>query len=309
MASPSFTAPGILLVDKSPGLTSHDVVSRLRRILSTRRVGHAGTLDPMATGLLVMGINGATRLLTFFVGLDKTYTATIRLGESTTTDDAEGETLGRAPSEQLARVADTDIESAVTTLTGEIMQVPSSVSAIKVGGKRAYARVREGETVALEPRPVTVSRFDITGIHRTDDGIDVDVVVDCSSGTYIRALARDLGFRLGVGGHLTALRRTRVGPFDIADALVLDDTLPSDEATSLTSARLLEPADAAGRIFPRWQLDADEDVHLRHGRAAQLTAPGEGRFAAISPEGRLRGLVDAQAARVSILFNMSQESP
>ena len=309
MASPSFTAPGILLVDKSPGLTSHDVVSRLRRILSTRRVGHAGTLDPMATGLLVMGINGATRLLTFFVGLDKTYTATIRLGESTTTDDAEGETLGRAPSVQLARVADTDIESAVTTLTGEIMQVPSSVSAIKVGGKRAYARVREGETVALEPRPVTVSRFDITGIHRTDDGIDVDVVVDCSSGTYIRALARDLGFRLGVGGHLTALRRTRVGPFDIADALVLDDTLPSDEATSLTSARLLEPADAAGRIFPRWQLDLDEDVHLRHGRAAQLTAPGEGRFAAISPEGRLRGLVDAQAARVSILFNMSQESP
>ncbi len=309
MASPSFTAPGILLVDKSPGLTSHDVVSRLRRILSTRRVGHAGTLDPMATGLLVMGINGATRLLTFFVGLDKTYTATIRLGESTTTDDAEGETLGRAPSEQLARVADTDIESAVATLTGEIMQVPSSVSAIKVGGKRAYARVREGETVALEPRPVTVSRFDITGIHRTADGIDVDAVVDCSSGTYIRALARDLGFRLGVGGHLTTLRRTRVGPFDIADALVLDDTLTADEATSLTSARLLEPADAAGRIFPRWQLDVDEDAHLRHGRAAQLTAPGEGRFAAISTEGRLRGLVDARAERVRILFNMSQESP
>lgn len=309
MASPSFTAPGILLVDKSPVLTSHDVVSRLRRILSTRRVGHAGTLDPMATGLLVMGINGATRLLTFFVGLDKTYTATIRLGESTTTDDAEGETLGRAPSEQLARVADTDIESAVATLTGEIMQVPSSVSAIKVGGKRAYARVREGETVALEPRPVTVSRFDITGIHRTADGIDVDAVVDCSSGTYIRALARDLGFRLGVGGHLTTLRRTRVGPFDIADALVLDDTLTADEATSLTSARLLEPADAAGRIFPRWQLDVDEDAHLRHGRAAQLTAPGEGRFAAISTEGRLRGLVDARAERVRILFNMSQESP
>jgi tRNA pseudouridine55 synthase len=263
----------------------------------------------MATGLLVMGINGATRLLTFFVGLDKTYTATIRLGESTTTDDAEGETLGRAPSEQLARVADTDIESAVATLTGEIMQVPSSVSAIKVGGKRAYARVREGETVALEPRPVTVSRFDITGIHRTADGIDVDAVVDCSSGTYIRALARDLGFRLGVGGHLTTLRRTRVGPFDIADALVLDDTLTADEATSLTSARLLEPADAAGRIFPRWQLDVDEDAHLRHGRAAQLTAPGEGRFAAISTEGRLRGLVDARAERVRILFNMSQESP
>jgi tRNA pseudouridine55 synthase len=309
VASPSFTAPGILLVDKAPGLTSHDVVSRLRRILSTRRVGHAGTLDPMATGLLVMGVNGATRLLTFFVGLDKTYTATIRLGESTTTDDAEGEALGKAPSEQLARVTGTDIESAASTLTGDIMQVPSAVSAIKVDGKRAYTRVREGEAVALEPRPVTVSRFDITAVRRTDDGIDVDVVVDCSSGTYIRALARDLGFRLGVGGHLTALRRTRVGPFDIADALVLDDSLASDDATSLTSARLLEPADAAGRIFPRWQLDVDEDEHLRHGRAAQLTAPGEGRFAAISSEGRLRGLVDASAERVRILFNMSQESP
>lgn len=309
MASPSFTAPCILLVDKSPGLTSHDVVSRLRRILSTRRVGHAGTLDPMATGLLVMGINGATRLLTFFVGLDKTYTATIRMGESTTTDDAEGEGLGRAPGDQLARVTDAEIESAVATLTGEIMQVPSSVSAIKVDGKRAYVRVREGEAVALEPRPVNVSRFDLVEIRRGSLGIDIDVIVDCSSGTYIRALARDLGFRLGVGGHLTALRRTRVGPFDIADSLVLDDSLAPDDATSSTIARLLDPADAAGRIFPRWQLDVDEDVHLRHGRVAQLTAPGEGRFAAISPEGRLRGLVDARAERVRILFNMSQESP
>ncbi len=309
MASPSFTAPGILLVDKSPGLTSHDVVSRLRRILSTRRVGHAGTLDPMATGLLVMGINGATRLLTFFVGLDKTYTATIRLGESTTTDDAEGEALGRAPSEQLARVTESDIESAVATLTGDIMQVPSSVSAIKVGGKRAYARVREGESVALAPRPVTVSRFDITAVRRADDGINVDAIVDCSSGTYIRALARDLGFRLGVGGHLTALRRTRVGPFDIAEALVLDDTLPAAEATIHAATRLREPADAASRIFTPWYLDAEEELHLRHGRAAQLTAPGEGRFAAISTEGRLIGLVDARAERVRILFNMSQESP
>jgi tRNA pseudouridine55 synthase len=263
----------------------------------------------MATGLLVMGINGATRLLTFFVGLDKTYTATIRLGESTTTDDAEGETLGRAPSEQLARVADTDIESAVATLTGEIMQVPSSVSAIKVGGKRAYARVREGETVALEPRPVTVSRFDITGIHRTDDGIDVDVVVDCSSGTYIRALARDLGFRLGVGGHLTALRRTRVGPFDIAEALVLDDSLEAGEATARTTFALRDPADVAARIFATWKLTAEEADHLRHGRATALATPGEGRYAAISAEGRLIGLVDASASGVRILFNMSQESP
>lgn len=309
MATPSFTQPGILLIDKLPERTSHDVVSRLRRILSTRRVGHAGTLDPMATGLLVMGINGATRLLTFLVGLDKTYLATIRLGESTTTDDAEGEPLGRAPGEQLARVSDADIDAGVTTLTGDIMQVPSSVSAIKVDGKRAYKRVREGESPVLEPRPVTVSRFDVAEIRRTDTGIDVDVIVDCSSGTYIRALARDLGFRLGVGGHLTALRRTRVGPFDVSEALVLDDAWEPRDATDRATSALRDPATVAARIFPSWNLTADEEVDLRHGRAAQLTSPGEGRFAAISAAGSLIGLVDASAARVRILFNMSQESP
>ena len=309
MATPSFTQPGILLIDKLPERTSHDVVSRLRRILSTKRVGHAGTLDPLATGLLVMGINGATRLLTFLVGLDKTYVATIRLGESTTTDDAEGEPLGSAPREQLARVSDADISAGVATLTGDIMQVPSSVSAIKVGGKRAYTRVREGEDVVLEPRPVNVSRFDVTQIRRADAGIDVDAVIDCSSGTYIRALARDLGFRLGVGGHLTALRRTRVGPFDIAEALVLDDSLDARESTQRATSALQDPATVAARIFATWNLTADEEVDLRHGRAAALTAPGEGRFAAISAEGRLIGLVGASASRVRILFNMSQESP
>jgi tRNA pseudouridine55 synthase len=309
VTSPSFSQPGILLIDKLPERTSHDVVSRLRRILSTRRVGHAGTLDPMATGLLVMGINGATRLLTYLVGLDKTYAATIRLGESTTTDDAEGEPLGPAPHEQLARVSDADIAAGVATLTGDIMQVPSSVSAIKVDGKRAYTRVREGENLVLEPRPVTVSRFDVTQIRRTETGIDIDVVVDCSSGTYIRALARDLGFRLGVGGHLTALRRTRVGPFDISEALVLDDSLDAREATERATTALRDPADVATRIFATWHLSSEEEAHLRHGRAAALTAPGEGRFAAISAEGRLIGLVDASATRVRILFNMSQESP
>lgn len=309
MATPSFTQPGILLIDKLPERTSHDVVSRLRRILSTRRVGHAGTLDPMATGLLVMGINGATRLLTFLVGLDKTYVATIRLGESTTTDDAEGEPLGRAPGEQLARVSDADIDAGVATLTGDIMQVPSSVSAIKVDGKRAYTRVRDGEALVLEPRLVTVSRFDVAEIRRTDAGIDVDVIVDCSSGTYIRALARDLGFRLGVGGHLTALRRTRVGPFDISEALIVDDTLDPSAATKRAMSALIEPASTAARIFPIWELTPEEEVDLRHGRVAQLTSPGEGRFAAISAGGSLIGLVDASASRVRILFNMSQESP
>lgn len=309
MTSPSFSQPGILLIDKLPERTSHDVVSRLRRVLSTKRVGHAGTLDPMATGLLVMGINGATRLLTFLVGLDKTYTATIRLGESTTTDDAEGEPLGPAPREQLDRVSDADIAAGVSILTGDIMQVPSSVSAIKVDGKRAYARVREGEAPVLNPRPVTVSRFDVTQIRRTDTAIDVDVVVDCSSGTYIRALARDLGFRVGVGGHLTSLRRTRVGPFDIAEALVLDDSLEEGDATARTTNALRDPADVAARIFATWQLTAEEEDHLRHGRAAALATPGEGRYAAIGAEGRLIGLVDAGASRVRILFNMSQESP
>jgi tRNA pseudouridine55 synthase len=189
------------------------------------------------------------------------------------------------------------------------MQVPSSVSAIKVDGKRAYTRVREGENLVLEPRPVTVSRFDVTQIRKTDAGIDVDVVVDCSSGTYIRALARDLGFRLGVGGHLTALRRTRVGPFDISEALVLDDSLDAREATERATSALRDPATVAARIFDAWNLTADEEVNLRHGRAASLTAPGEGRFAAISTEGRLIGLVEASASRVRILFNMSQETP
>jgi tRNA pseudouridine55 synthase len=235
--------------------------------------------------------------------------ATIRLGESTTTDDAEGEPLGSAPREQLARVSDADIVSGVATLTGDIMQVPSSVSAIKVDGKRAYTRVREGEAPVLHPRPVIVSRFDVAQIRRADTAIDVDVVVDCSSGTYIRALARDLGFRLGVGGHLTALRRTRVGPFDIAEALVLDDALDPGEATARTTVALRDPADVAARIFATWKLTTEEEVHLRHGRAAALATPGEGRYAAISAEGRLIGLVDASASGVRILFNMSQESP
>ena len=292
-------SPGILLVDKPGGLTSHDVVARTRRAFGTRKVGHAGTLDPMATGLLVIGIEGATRLLTYIVGADKTYTATIRLGERTTTDDAEGEIVARADASSWASVTDDAIAAGVAELTGAISQVPSSVSAIKVDGRRAYDRVRAGEDVQLAARQVVVSRFDILA-ERAGDGIrDLDVVVDCSSGTYIRALARDLGEALGVGGHLTALRRTRVGGFDVADAVDLD---------SLDGVPLLRPADAARRVMPVLQVTADEARDLRHGKrllgqAARLTAA---EVAAVDPEGELVGILERRGADIKSAMNMPE---
>lgn len=300
MKPASFAHPGIVLIDKPGGMTSHDVVSRVRRALGTRKVGHAGTLDPMATGLLVLGVNAATRLLTFLVGLDKTYTATIRLGSSTTTDDAEGVSLGSAPSEQVERVSEDAILSGVASLTGQIDQVPSSVSAIKVDGKRAYARVRGGEQVSLEARPVSIDRFEVIRVRRDKDVIDVDVEVDCSSGTYIRALARDLGFRLGVGGHLIALRRTRIGPFAISDAV-------SPDLGASLEQRLLDPADVAAQVFPVWRLSEAEAADLTHGRTRDLRAPATGRLAAVDHAGRLRGVVTATDKQVTIEFNMPQE--
>ncbi len=249
MANVASPAPnGILLVDKPQGVTSHDVVSKTRKLAGTRKVGHAGTLDPMATGLLILGLGVSTRLLTFIVGLTKEYTAIIRLGSSSSTDDAEGELLGFASSDQLRRVTDESIAIGIASLTGEIEQVPSSVSAIKVDGKRAYALVRAGETVELKSRKVTVSEFEVSSITRGVDAeghefIDVDVRVVCSSGTYIRALARDLGFKLGVGGHLTALRRTRIGSFHVADAQDLED--PSEPLNLLAPADVTEPADGS----------------------------------------------------------------
>ena len=218
---------GILLVDKPAGITSHDAVSRTRKRAGTKKVGHAGTLDPMATGLLVLGINSSTRLLTYVVGLDKEYLATIRLGASTVTDDREGDRLDQASTEDIDKITPEAVVAGIANLTGDIEQVPSTVSAIKVDGKRAYALVRAGETVELRSRAVTVSAFELLGTRRatvetgtsaTETYLDLDVRVECSSGTYIRALARDLGAVLGVGGHLTALRRTRIGPFRIEDA-------------------------------------------------------------------------------------------
>ena len=257
-------ASGLVLIDKPKGWTSHDVVAKLRGIAGTRRVGHAGTLDPMATGLLLIGINSATKLLTYLVGASKTYEATIRLGASTITDDAEGEVLDLAAAELVRQIADEQIEAAIDSLRGAISQVPSSVSAIKVDGKRAYAKVRGGDEVKLAPRPVVVSRFEITAPARIiEDGaatyLDFDAIIECSSGTYIRALARDLGSKLNVGGHLTALRRTKVNNYSVEDAQSLDG-LTRD---SLSVAPMF---DAVKSEFPIRSLSNQEVIDLRHGK-------------------------------------------
>lgn len=274
-------ADGMLLVDKPPGLTSHDVVARVRRLAGTRRVGHAGTLDPMATGLLVLGVGRATRLLTYLVGTDKAYDATIRLGVGTSTDDAEGEVIAGHPA---AGLPEDVVRAAMAPLTGPISQVPSSVSAIKVDGKRSYARVRAGETVELAARPVVVSAFDLLAVRPAGETLDLDVHVECSSGTYVRALARDLGAALGVGGHLTALRRTRVGPYGIDAARSLDALAESFALTPL--------AEAVQAAFPRLDLDAAAAGRLAHGAALPLPdGAAEQVLGAYGPDGDVIGLV------------------
>ncbi|MFF2488517.1 tRNA pseudouridine(55) synthase TruB [Microbacterium sp. NPDC058062] len=291
-------APGILLVDKPGGITSHDVVARARRALGTRKIGHAGTLDPMATGLLVLGVEGATRLLTFVVGLDKTYEATIRLGVATDTDDAEGQTVSTTDASSLDSA---EIAAGIAALTGRISQVPSTYSAIKVDGRRAYDLARAGEEVQLKAREVTVSRFDVLAERRSGGTVDLDVVVDCSSGTYIRSLARDLGAALGVGGHLTALRRTRIGPFEVPEAAAVD---------ALADAPLLGPAAAATAVLGRFDVTADEARDLRHGKrllGAAERLPAD-PTAAIDPDGVLVGIVERRGADVKSAMNMPEEA-
>ncbi|WP_278101232.1 tRNA pseudouridine(55) synthase TruB [Microbacterium proteolyticum] len=290
---------GILLVDKPGGITSHDVVARARRALGTRKIGHAGTLDPMATGLLVLGVEGATRLLTYIVGADKTYEATILLGISTDSDDADGVETARADAAVVAAVTDAAIDAGIRALTGEIDQVPSTVSAIKVQGRRAYDLARAGETVELKARRVTVSRFEVRETRREGATIALDVVVDCTSGTYIRALARDLGAALGVGGHLTALRRTRIGAFDVVAAVTVDD---------IAETALVKPATAAAVVVGALAVGADEARDLRHGKridgGGRLT--GE-RAAAIDPDGRLVGIVERRGTQLKSVMNMPEE--
>lgn len=291
-------ASGVLLVDKPGGMTSHDVVARARKALGTRKIGHAGTLDPLATGLLILGVEASTRLLTFIVGLDKTYEATIRLGATTDTDDADGEieTVTDA-----AALDSASVSAAIDDLTGEISQVPSRVSAIKVGGRRAYDLARAGEEVELAARTVTVSRFDVLGERRPGAFVDLDVVVDCTSGTYIRALARDLGAALGVGGHLTALRRTRIGPFGVEGAASVDDfgTVP-----------LRSPADVARAVLGAFPVSADEARDLRHGKRLAGAASRLARVpsAAIDPAGVLVGVVERRGDDVKSVMNLPEEA-
>ena len=278
--------PGLVVVDKPAGMTSHDVVGRCRRLFGTRKVGHAGTLDPMATGVLVVGVERATKILGLLTVTAKSYTATVRLGETTTTEDAEGDMVQRVSA---SGVADEQIEAAVAALRGDIDQVPSAVSAIKVDGKRAYRMVRDGEVPELAARSVRISRFDVLAVRRQGELIDVDVEVDCSSGTYIRALARDVGAALGVGGHLTALRRTRVGEFGLEQARTLEHLADTPELSySLDEACL--------RAFPRRDLTAAEAIDASHGRP--LTPVGtSGIHAAVAPDGAVMALLEDAGAK------------
>ncbi len=288
---------GLVVVDKPAGWTSHDVVGRMRRLAGTRRVGHAGTLDPMATGVLVLGIEKATRLLGHLALTRKVYEATIRLGQTTVTDDAEGEVTAAAPTGHLA---DGDVLAAVSPLTGEIMQVPSSVSAIKVNGVRSYARVRSGDEVKLAARPVTVYEFTVRQIRRVEAAeglgvVDLDVTVACSSGTYIRALARDLGASLGVGGHLTALRRTQVGPYGLAQAHTLDEL--AAVAAQAEALPVLSLAAAAAVAFPRYDVDGEQAKTIAHGGFLPSPGLGEGPIAVFGPDGAFLALVEERGER------------
>jgi tRNA pseudouridine55 synthase len=288
---------GLVIVDKPGGWTSHDVVGKMRRLVGTRRVGHAGTLDPMATGVLVLGVERATRLLGHLALTRKEYEATIRLGQSTITDDAEGEVTEQAPADRVAAVADTAVAAGIAALTGEIMQVPSAVSAIKVDGVRSYARVRSGDEVKLQPRPITVYEFELLETRRlpAEGLIDLDVRVACSSGTYIRALARDLGEGLGVGGHLTALRRTRVGPYTLADAESLTELMALYEADE--PIPVLPIAEAAGAAFPRYDADEEQAKAIAHGGPLPARGLGPGPIAVFAPDGTFLALVEEQGRR------------
>ncbi|WP_280183732.1 tRNA pseudouridine(55) synthase TruB [Nocardia cyriacigeorgica] len=279
---------GLLIVDKDGGLTSHDVVARCRKLLRTKKVGHAGTLDPMATGVLVLGVERATKLLGLLTLTTKAYTATIRLGQATTTDDAEGAIVSTT---RAGTVTDADITAGIAALSGEIQQIPATVSAIKVDGERAYARHRAGEEVKLAARPVTVHRFEVLARRTVADFVDLDVVVECSSGTYVRALARDLGAALGVGGHLTALRRTRVGPFTLDHARTLDQ-LADDPGLSLD-------IDAAVRTaFPHRTIDAARAESLRDGR--WLDPIGlTGVYVALTEDGTAIALLEEKGKRAA----------
>lgn len=285
------SSSGLVIVDKQAGMTSHDVVSKLRKIFQTRKVGHAGTLDPMATGVLVAGLERGTKFLAHLVATTKAYDATIRLGQATTTDDAEGDVVSHSPVDGLSSDA---VHRAVDSLTGDIMQRPASVSAIKIDGKRAYARVREGEEVEIPERPVTVSRFEVHSQTLVDGFLDLEVSVHCSSGTYIRSLARDLGEILGVGGHLTALRRTEVGPWSLGDAATLEQLAEQPELS-------LTLDEALPRSYPIVDVTDQEAADLATGKWLEPRGL-EGVHAAVTPDGRAVALIREQGDRLATVF-------
>ncbi|MEV0118960.1 tRNA pseudouridine(55) synthase TruB [Streptomyces sp. NPDC050844] len=291
------TPDGLVIVDKPSGFTSHDVVAKMRGIAKTRRVGHAGTLDPMATGVLVLGVERATKLLGHLALTEKEYLGTIRLGQNTVTDDAEGEITSSADASRIRRDA---IDAGIAKLSGDIMQVPSKVSAIKIDGKRSYARARKGEDFEIPARPVKISSFTVYDVRDAvaEDGtpvLDLVVSVVCSSGTYIRALARDLGAGLGVGGHLTALRRTRVGPYKLDSAKTIDQL--QEELT------VMPVADAAAAAFPRWDVDEKRSKLLLNGVRIEMPNEyaGAGPVAVFDPEGRFLVLAEEQKGKAKSL--------
>ena len=283
MSPTSEVSPGIVVVDKPAGMTSHDVVARVRRTCGTRKVGHAGTLDPMATGVLVLGVGRATRLLGHLMLAEKTYDATVRLGAATTTDDAEGEV---ASTTSAAGIAEDDVRAALEAFRGEIDQVPSTVSAIKVDGKRAYARVRGGEEIVLAPRRVTIHDLSVGEFRREGEFLDFRLRVSCSSGTYIRAIARDLGAMLGVGGHLTALRRTSVGPFTLETA-----------STGLDELTVTPLNETVKQVFPHLTVDAGTAQEVRYGRKLDLVLPAEGPVAVLDEHDEFLALYEQAGER------------
>lgn len=296
-AAVTATAEGLAVVDKPAGWTSHDVVAKMRRLAGTRKVGHAGTLDPMATGVLIIGIGRATRLLGHLAAHDKDYDATMRLGQSTVTDDADGDVIGGSSA---AGVSEADVRTAVLPLIGAISQVPSSVSAVKVDGVRSYARVRAGEGVELAARQVTVAAFDVHDVRRpSPDLIDVDVSVTCSSGTYIRAIARDVGESLGVGGHLTALRRTRIGGMDISAAQTMEQL--EAELTVLPLAASVLAA------FPTRVVAGDEAIGVRHGRPLALEQES-GLVGVFDEDGTVLALMEPRAGALKVVVGFTGTS-
>lgn len=275
---------GFVIVDKPQGKTSHDVVNTLRKFFNTRAIGHAGTLDPMATGILVLGVNKATRLLTFCVGDDKTYSATIRLGESTDTDDATGKIIDKS---SIAKLTKNDIEKAIIEFIGEIEQIPSTYSAIKIKGKKAYELARQGEAVELKPRKVTIKKFDLLNYLPNQDTIDLEVLVECSSGTYIRALARDLGAKLNTGAHLTKLHRKQSGRFSESDV------------TELTNPKIIPLVEVAKLLFPIIQITQEQAKDLSQGRKVLLASEQSQLQAAIDPQDQLIALVEKQEDKIA----------